>query len=184
MERSCPPCPDCGDSPLSTTGNILGILTFALGLVVSLFALLAVVRGAEHEVGFLVSSLEETGKQIRHSREYFHLLDVESDDDLQYMRDLTLAALNDLETSQRGMMEDLVRTQSSISSFWTRLDWWYRQKDVAAELSKLDSQKHHLNSIQLTFLLRKIKAQNDTVLMVNRYTRELWDAKRALDGNA
>ncbi|KAI4231921.1 MAG: hypothetical protein LQ349_005301, partial [Xanthoria aureola] len=53
-----------GDSPLSTTANILSILTFALGLFASYVALISATRGAPAEIKRLVDDLRTTQKEI------------------------------------------------------------------------------------------------------------------------
>lgn len=53
-----------GDSPLSTTANILSILTFALGLFASYVALISATRGAPAEIKRLVEDLRTTQKEI------------------------------------------------------------------------------------------------------------------------
>ncbi|KAL8997138.1 MAG: hypothetical protein Q9169_003521 [Polycauliona sp. 2 TL-2023] len=58
-------CPPNGvDSPLSTTANILSILTFALGLFASYIALISATRGAPAEIKRLVDDLRTTQKEI------------------------------------------------------------------------------------------------------------------------
>ncbi|CAL8576734.1 hypothetical protein XPA_002600 [Xanthoria parietina] len=52
------------DSPLSTTANILSILTFALGLFASYVALISATRGAPAEIKRLVDDLRTTQKEI------------------------------------------------------------------------------------------------------------------------
>lgn len=53
-----------GDSPLSTTANVLSILTFALGLFASYVALISATRGAPAEIKRLVDDLRTTQKEI------------------------------------------------------------------------------------------------------------------------
>ncbi|KAL8804276.1 MAG: hypothetical protein Q9182_002640 [Xanthomendoza sp. 2 TL-2023] len=53
-----------GDSPLSTTANVLSILTFALGLFASYVALISATRGAPAEIKRLVDDLRTTQREI------------------------------------------------------------------------------------------------------------------------
>ncbi|KAI4247105.1 MAG: hypothetical protein L6R42_009729, partial [Xanthoria sp. 1 TBL-2021] len=53
-----------GDSALSTTANVLSILTFALGLFASYVALISATRGAPAEIKRLVDDLRTTQKEI------------------------------------------------------------------------------------------------------------------------
>ena len=60
----------CGDSPLSTTASIVGILTFALGLLASYIALQSATRGAPSEIARLVDDLRTTQREINRVAEY------------------------------------------------------------------------------------------------------------------
>ena len=61
---------DCGDTPLSTTASIVGILTFALGLLASYIALQSATRGAPTEISRLVDELRSTQAEINRVAEY------------------------------------------------------------------------------------------------------------------
>ena len=61
---------DCGDTPLSTTASIVGILTFALGLAASYIALQSATRGAPSEIARLVDDLRSTQSEINRLAEY------------------------------------------------------------------------------------------------------------------
>lgn len=70
-----PPLPapiilSCSDSPLSTTASIVGILTFALGLLASYIALQSATRGAPSEIARLVDDLRITQHEINRVAEY------------------------------------------------------------------------------------------------------------------
>ena len=60
----------CSDSPLSTTASIVGILTFALGLLASYIALQSATRGAPSEIARLVDDLRNTQREINRVAEY------------------------------------------------------------------------------------------------------------------
>ncbi len=60
----------CSDSPLSTTASIVGILTFALGLIASYIALQSATRGAPSEITRLVEDLRTTQREINRVAEY------------------------------------------------------------------------------------------------------------------
>ncbi|KAL8919820.1 MAG: hypothetical protein Q9208_006553 [Pyrenodesmia sp. 3 TL-2023] len=65
---SYPLCPN--DSPLSTTANVLSILTFAFALLASYIALLSATRGAPAEIQRLVDDLRATQREINRTAEY------------------------------------------------------------------------------------------------------------------
>ncbi|KAL8954676.1 MAG: hypothetical protein Q9183_006986, partial [Haloplaca sp. 2 TL-2023] len=65
-----PLCTEASDSPLSTTANILSILTFALGLFASYVALISATRGAPEEIKRLVEDLRTTQREINRVAEY------------------------------------------------------------------------------------------------------------------
>ena len=60
----------CGDSPLSTTASVVGILTFALGLLASYIALQSATRGAPSEISRLIDDLRTTQREINRVAEY------------------------------------------------------------------------------------------------------------------
>ena len=60
----------CGDSPLSTTASVVGILTFALGLAASYIALQSATRGAPSEISRLIDDLRTTQREINRVAEY------------------------------------------------------------------------------------------------------------------
>ncbi|CEF72025.1 hypothetical protein FGSG_11692 [Fusarium graminearum PH-1] len=153
MAATCLPCPDCGDSPLSTTGNILGILTFALGLFLSTFAFMVAVRSAETEIDDLIESLESTGRYIDQMTRFFATMNHEADLEITGMGLLPSNATKSISDTQTKLLQDLEETKKTISQLPTRVDWWYRAKDVEAKLSKLDSERQHLHSVQLALLL-------------------------------
>ncbi|KAL8948800.1 MAG: hypothetical protein Q9222_005045 [Ikaeria aurantiellina] len=59
-----------GDSPLSTTANVVSLLTFALGLFASYVALISATRGAPAEIKRLVDDLRATQREINRVAEY------------------------------------------------------------------------------------------------------------------
>ncbi|KAL8714597.1 MAG: hypothetical protein Q9220_001545 [cf. Caloplaca sp. 1 TL-2023] len=59
-----------GDSPLSTTANVVSVLTFALGLFASYVALVSATRGAPVEIKRLVDDLRTTQREINRVAEY------------------------------------------------------------------------------------------------------------------
>ncbi len=65
-----PPVLSCGDSPLSTTASVVGILTFALGLIASYIALQSATRGAPSEISRLIDDLRTTQREINRVAEY------------------------------------------------------------------------------------------------------------------
>ena len=60
----------CSDSPLSTTASVVGILTFALGLLASYIALQSATRGAPSEISRLIDDLRNTQREINRVAEY------------------------------------------------------------------------------------------------------------------
>ena len=60
----------CGDSPLSTTASVVGILTFALGVLASYIALQSATRGAPSEIARLVDDLRTTQRELNRVAEY------------------------------------------------------------------------------------------------------------------
>ncbi len=92
----------CGDSPLSTTASIVGILTFALGVLASYIALQSATRGAPSEIARLVDDLRTTQHEINRVAEY--IFDDTHNVPARVSRNLTSAT-----PSQYTMNDDLVK---------------------------------------------------------------------------
>ena len=69
---SAPAVLSCSDSPLSTTASVVGILTFALGLIASYVALQSATRGAPSEISRLIDDLRITQREINRVAEYIY----------------------------------------------------------------------------------------------------------------
>ncbi|KAM5345989.1 hypothetical protein ACJ41O_011850 [Fusarium nematophilum] len=115
----CPP-----DSPLSTTGNIIGLLTFALGLFSFCAAFYAITHNATQEIDDYEKSLAERKAHIAQIRQYIEDADVAADAELEGnpIKDLIFKTLSDLEARRRTMERD-------IYGVGGRLQWWYRRQD-------------------------------------------------------
>ncbi|MBE3047797.1 hypothetical protein IMZ48_35865, partial [Candidatus Bathyarchaeota archaeon] len=85
--QSCPAC-DCDDSALSVFANVLGILTFALGVVAYMVAFTAVTRGAANDIQDTSASLGMTSQHLEQTRRFFDDLQNEGDPDLDMMYQL------------------------------------------------------------------------------------------------
>ena len=73
MASPTPPVPtilSCSDSPLSTTASVVGILTFALGLLASYIALQSATRGAPSEISRLLDDLRNIQREMNRVAEY------------------------------------------------------------------------------------------------------------------
>ncbi|CAM1509896.1 Fc.00g002310.m01.CDS01 [Cosmosporella sp. VM-42] len=155
-------CAECDDSALSVAGNVLGILTFGIAFLGSCLAFLAVTRSAAKEVKSLGETLDQTRKHIEQIDEYFDILDLRSDPDLERMRAIIDPSLQGFQ----DVVKELQKKQSKFANYNSLLKrslWWYEEKDIAAGLAKLESHRQHFSAIQLTFLLSKLKKQGDDI---------------------
>lgn len=158
-------CPDCGDSPLSTTGNVLGILTFALGVFAYLAVFFAMTRGAENEIRYCARVLAETEDHIKEIEYYKDLLTARGDQDARRLRD----AMDTFRRTYSKIQQDLDNFKDRCgigntdlsdeksawtASTWTRINWWYVASNMTAQMGRLDSHKQHFAAIELTVILR------------------------------
>lgn len=136
------------DSPLSTTGNVVGILTFALGVVSFLAAFYAITHNAPREIQNYKDSLKERKDHIKEISLYFEELDVVADAELEqsHIKSSVRSSLKGLEAHRQAMEDDILQTKG-------RLQWWYRRQDMATSMATIETQLQHLGAIQLTFLL-------------------------------
>lgn len=156
-------CPDCDDSPLSITSNILGILTFAAGLFLSFAAFVTITRNASNEIQDLYTTLDQTDKHIQFLKYHFRDLEGDSDPLFNEMQDamvhlyiLFRAACQDVRNHLRtfGHIRERVSERRVSTSAWDNVRWWYYEKDTAAKIAKLDGYRQHFTAIQLTFMAR------------------------------
>ncbi|KAF2122222.1 hypothetical protein BDV96DRAFT_682204 [Lophiotrema nucula] len=143
------------DSPLSTTANVLGILTFALGLISFCAAFFAITHDAHREITDYQYSMREKKGHIDEIYKYFEELDIAADSELESSSVKTLIgrSVQDLERRRLAMERDLTQVRG-------RLQWWYRRKDMGISMARIETQLQHLGAIQLTFLLLKMKRQS------------------------
>ena len=115
----CPP-----DSPLSTTGNVIGILTFVLGIVSFCAAFYAITHNAPQEILDYKESLRERKAHIKQIHQYFEELNDEADSELEGnpIKQLMDNSMTDLENRRQTIEEDLFHVGG-------RLQWWYRRQD-------------------------------------------------------
>ncbi|PVH68450.1 hypothetical protein DL98DRAFT_599520 [Cadophora sp. DSE1049] len=136
------------DSPLSTTGNIIGILTFALAVFSFCAAFYAITHDAPREIEAYRESLKERKDHIKEIKRYFDELDIVADSVLEQspIDPLIHNSLRSLENRRQVMEKEL-------SNIRGRLQWWYRRQDMATSMARIETQLQHLGAIQLTFLL-------------------------------
>ncbi|RTE70487.1 hypothetical protein BHE90_015116 [Fusarium euwallaceae] len=135
-------CPD--DSPLSTTGNITGILTFALGLFTFALALYTVTRNENVEKQYFesyrldrqayASRLKDllSSRWVSSNMEVMPLIE-EFDDCIQRIED-HLKAMND---------------KLNINN---SKPWYWRRSDLASLREAADLELQFLGALQLTIL--------------------------------
>ena len=170
------------DSPLSTTANIFGILTFALGLFASYIALISATRGAPAEIKRLVDDLRTTQHEINRVAEYIfddmhyasdaekHLMSMSSSS-LRYLDPFAGEVLkNEVESLLKTCItlfyeaDDLLkRSERDQYGFRRRLQFVLNQSEVRDKMTRLQDQKAKLAAIQMSLFLKK-SALHDAML--------------------
>ena len=168
------------DSPLSTTANIFGILTFALGLFASYVALISATRGAPAEMKRLVDDLRTTQHEINRVAEYIfddmhyasgaekQLMSTSSSSALRYMDPFSGDVLkNEVESLLKTCItlfyeaDDLLkRTEGDHYGLGRRLQFVLNQNEVRDKMTRLQDQKAKLAAIQMSLFLRKSALQD------------------------
>lgn len=148
-------CPECDDSPLSVASNILGILTFGLGLLISVAAFIAITRSADTGIASSKATLHQTNQHIRQIDSYLDILELRSDPELELMDQLIRESLGAFYEAQ-DEIENYLACFVVPCSLWTRCRWRYQEKETAAAMAKLESHRQHFSAIQQTFLLRYV----------------------------
>ncbi|RYP50097.1 hypothetical protein DL768_004301 [Monosporascus sp. mg162] len=172
-------CPECSDSPLSTTGNITGILTFAYALLASCLVFLAVIRTAESEIQQLHTSVRQTSRHIETLYSYFNGLDLVADQDLAAIQDPIKVALEDWRRTNQHLTAQVEELNNIPSGIRRWLVWWYRHKDILAGVAELRSEKDDLSALLLMYMSSKISTQTDHLWRLERLVIDGMDQKAA-----
>jgi hypothetical protein len=146
-------CSECGDSPLSWTGNVVGILTFALGVIISSAAFIAATRGADKEIQYSKEILRETKEHINKIHTQLDTLKYRGGNNLQGMDLLIYDSLESLNVARKDMDGKLADFKTP-TSVWNRVRWWYDEKEIGVGMAKLDFQGQLFATVNLTLLLR------------------------------
>ncbi|KAL8748333.1 MAG: hypothetical protein Q9184_007385, partial [Pyrenodesmia sp. 2 TL-2023] len=180
VPASYPPCPN--DSPLSTTANILSILTFAFALLASYIALLSATRGAPAEIQRLVDDLRATQREINRTAEYImgdiytppssspHLplpvthsaaapARVISPNDVLYEE--VQGLLKTCITLVYEADDLLTRSERDPYGFRRRVLFLLNREVVAEKMARLEGQKAKLGEIRMGLFLRKSARQDE-----------------------
>jgi hypothetical protein len=162
LPGGCPAC-DCADSPLSIVGNVVGILTFVLGVFAYVAAFIAVTRGAANDMRDTEDVLKATQGQIKQITDILKVLYNRSDPALQDMKSLVDDSLQSLVKAKDDLNEFLLRFKVARDgredmvadeSLWSQFKWWYYERDKEARIAKLRGSQQHFAAVQLTFLER------------------------------
>ncbi|KAH8646731.1 hypothetical protein BX600DRAFT_476849 [Xylariales sp. PMI_506] len=167
-------CPACDDSPLSYTGNVTGILTFALGLIASCVAFLSITRNAENEIQTLNLIVVETNQHISDITGYITRLELRRVDN-----PLLVESLHNYDTAQREVADYLSKFITS-TSLWNRLKWWYMAKETAAMMARLNNHQQRITAIQLTFLVQQSDDQSREILKLSYKKDKLGEKKEQI----
>lgn len=146
-----------GDSPLSTTANIIGILTFALAAFSFCLAFYAATADAPREVESYKGYVFQRRAHIEDIRQFFDERAVEADNELERTRlkELVLETLTSAEEGRIELQEkvDMI-CDSQGMSISKRIWWWMERRNMSMEMAGVDVQMDHLTALQISFLLR------------------------------
>ncbi|KAK4224723.1 hypothetical protein QBC38DRAFT_288817 [Podospora fimiseda] len=156
-------CMSCDESPLSTTGNVTGILTFTLGLIVSCGAFFSIIRNADSEIKSLQDTVNEMEGHIFQMATHIGRLELRHNQVSTEMHGLLIDVLKRFQKAQKKASCYLRRFENT-DSLWTRIKWWYMEKETAAHMASLESYNQRVTAIQLTFLLRTADDNNRQIL--------------------
>lgn len=159
MNYTIPDICSCDDSPLSYTGNITGILTFTLGLLVSLIAFFSMIRNASTEIQKLTHIVDETDEHIIQMVQHLGRLELRRiNQNFVEMKDLLMGSLGRFSNAQVEAATYLKTFNKgglggSTASLLTRIRWWYVGMETAAYMAGLEIHNQRVAAVQLTFLL-------------------------------
>lgn len=156
---------DCGgDSALSTTGNIFGILTFALGLVASYVAYSALTRGALDEIDNFSHDLDRIKTQIIPFLQFCENEDRNANSDFKVYDQSLQQPLRSLLESIECLLKDLqdlhrLNTKSSNPFDFQarrRFVWVYKRQNFIEQMARVSSYRAEILGAQISLLLRYV----------------------------
>lgn len=150
---------DQGDSPLSTLSNVVGLLTFTLGLLTLVVTFLSIKHSAGREIENMREKLQARESHIREIEHHFKKLDREAHSDWEgsQIKIDFLITLEKIKHHHQKATDAL--DINSKKHYW----WWYNRPDVMGAVAAIETQFQHLNTIQLTFLLITTRTQQDHI---------------------
>jgi hypothetical protein len=150
------------DSPLSVTGNVVGILTFALGIAAYCIAFYVLGRGALDEIEGFQADIEQVRMQLIAILEYCKSEEANSTPDFQAFQKSLQVSLELLVGTLKVLYDDLKSLSQpnpkSRNPFGfqlrRRMMWARRRPHFAERMARVSSQKVEVQAIQTSFLLK------------------------------
>lgn len=203
----------CGDSPLSTTASIVGILTFALGVFASYIALQSATRGAPSEIARLVDDLRTTQHEINRVAEYIfddthnvpvhisRMLAPATPSHLNEDARLTarITAMESLYDEVQALLgncvrlfyeaDDLLKKSESDVSRWDpeglrrRIMYVMNRHEVAEKMLRLEDQKRKLGDVRMSLFLRKSAMQDALLNQIAESVKEIQLREKIREGS-
>ncbi|KAK3339054.1 hypothetical protein B0H65DRAFT_288758 [Neurospora tetraspora] len=167
---------DKGDSPLSTLSNVVGLLTFTLGLLTLVVTFLSITHSADREIEDIQEKLQARECHISQIEDHFNKLENEAHSDWEgsKIRSNFLMTLNKIKDYHLKATVELEK--NSKKHHW----WWYNRPDVMGAVAAIETQFQHLNTIQLTFLLITTRSQEDNINEIEATLNKVKQALRKL----
>lgn len=146
-----------GDSPLSTTANIIGILTFALATFSFCLAFYAATADAPREVQSYKCYVFQRRAHIEDIRQFFNERAIEADSELEktQLKELVSGTLTSAEDGRTELQEKVNKIcDSQVMSLSKRIWWMMERRTMSMGMAGVDMQMNHLTALQISFLLR------------------------------
>jgi hypothetical protein len=155
-------CGCCSDSALSTTGNIVGILTFALGLAASYVVYGALTRGALDEIDSFSRDLDRIKTQVIPFLRFCENENRNSNSDFKVYEQGLEQSLRSLLGSIDGLLRDLqalhrLNTRSSNPFDFQarrRFVWVFKRQNFMEKMARISSHRAEMLGVQMSLLLR------------------------------
>ena len=153
-------CGCCGDSPLSITGNIIGLLTFAVASIATYIAYVSLTIGATVEIDRFTTDLSHTRDQVLPLLQFCKRASTEIPDFGQHAPFLepALKLLLDLVQAVSDDLKKLPQFNAASRNPFSlqlrrRLVWLRRRRDFVERMAQVSRMKNELISAQLNILL-------------------------------
>jgi hypothetical protein len=145
---SCKENLSCGDSPLSITGNVIGILTFVSAIIIALQVYIDSMRNAESKLKDMEDTLRLHYDKVNSLVTKLRVQSMNVDNDLQTRLMLTLGRIQVPLMTASDLLEEVTSFQHrGKSRVWRRAKFIIREDLIKEGIAKIEKAMQPVNEV-------------------------------------